>query len=515
MTPTTDVPSDTGKQLSSKLRAVMSLDPTATAIEFDGDEFTWSYLTDAIDELEHILTAHGRQGAQRIGIVLRNRPAHVAAALSVIATGRTIITLSPFHGDSGLAEDVTELAPDVVVASPDDWERNGLRHAAEHAGAVSVVLGDKSAYGGGHTAPSTPARVDTDSLDGVAVLMLTSGTTGRPKRVKLTYDSLTAAFNAAGTGAEMDRPPVLKDDTAILWTPLVHIGGLYFAVSIVAEGRRMALLERFDVAGWAAAVRKHRPRIVGLQPTAMRMVMDSDLAADTFDGVLAVLSGTAPLTPEEADGFEERFGVPVLTNYGATEFAGAVAGWSLKDRREWGNSKRGSVGRAHKGIEMRVVDAESGDTLPVGETGILHVRGGQVPNPGGDGWTRTTDLASIDHDGFIYIHGRADDAINRGGFKIVPGVVADTLRQHPAIADAAVTGMSHARLGQVPVAVITLRSDVDAPEVDELKAWVADRLAKYFVPVAFKVVDELPRTPSLKVSQPALRELFDASELGS
>ncbi|WP_395109901.1 AMP-binding protein [Actinomadura sp. SCN-SB] len=497
--PMNDVGPQCGRPLSARLRQMIAIDPAATALTFGDRAYPWSYHGEAIQDLERLLEG---TGARRIGIVLRNRPALLSALIAVLATGREAVTLSPFHGDVGLTEDIAGLAPQAVIADPQDWSRDGMADAARAVGAVAIETGDERALVR-RDVDWTPGPAPVQPSD-VAVLMLTSGTTGKPKRVELTYTSFTAAFNAAGTGAALDGEARLRSDTAILWTSLVHIGGLYFAVSSVLEGRPTALLERFEVDAWAALVRKHRPKIVGLPPTAMRMVMDAGVPKDVFDGVRGVLSGTAPLDPADADRFEARHGLPVLTNYGATEFAGAIAGWHLKLRREWGDAKRGSVGRAHPGIELRIVDQDTGVPLGPGEVGILEARGGQLP-AGGDGWTRTTDLASLDEDGFLFIHGRADEAINRGGFKIVPSVIEDALKAHPAVTDASAVGLPDPRLGEVPVAAVTLRAPA---ELAELRKWLRDRLARYHLPTEIKVVDELPRTPSMKISRPGVRALF-------
>ncbi|WP_207945812.1 AMP-binding protein [Actinomadura sp. 7K534] len=491
------------RPLSARLRRTIALDPAAPALTFGDRTYPWAYHGQTVDDLEALLE---RTGARRIGIVLRNRPALLSALLAVLATGREVVTLSPFHGDVGLAEDIAGLAPQVVIADPEDWARNGVTDTARAAGAVALQTGDDRALAR-REVDWTPAPRPAEPSD-VAVLMLTSGTTGKPKRVELTYTRLTAAYNAAGTAAALDGEPRLRPGSVILWTSLVHIAGLYFVVSTVLEGRTTALLEKFEVDAWASLVRAHRPKIVGLPPTAMRMVMDAEVPGDVFDGVRGVLSGTAPLDPADAERFEARYGVPVLTNYGATEFAGAIAGWHLKLRQEWGEAKRGSVGRAHPGIELRIVDPATAAPLGPGETGILEARGAQLP-AGGDDWTRTTDLASLDEDGFLYIHGRADDAINRGGFKIVPSVIEDALKEHPAVFDAAAVGLPDPRLGEVPVVAVTLRSPAGTAE---LRDWLGDRLARYHLPAEIKVVDELPRTPSMKISRPGVRALFDVPE---
>jgi acyl-CoA synthetase (AMP-forming)/AMP-acid ligase II len=332
--------------------------------------------------------------------------------------------------------------------------------------------------------------------------MMTSGTTGRPKRVELTYQRMTAAFGAAGLAFDEAHGPHLRGRTDILWASLAHISGLYFAVAHVIDGRSIALLEKFEVGAWAELVRRHRPGYVRLPPTALRMILQAEVPAETFGSVRAVGSGTAPLPPELMEEFEDRYGIPVLINYGATEFAGAIAGWTLKDKKQWGPRKRGSVGRAHHGIELQVVDQDTGAVLPAGQTGLLEARGGQLPAEEGT-WLRTTDLATVDGDGFLFIRGRADEAINRGGFKIPPSVIEDALAAHPAVDEASAVALPDARLGEVPVAAVTLLSPVTE---EELMAYLAGRLTRYQRPVAIKVVDQLPRTPSLKISRALVRE---------
>jgi len=490
------------RPLPARLRRVLSAVPEAIALTFEDRGYPWEFLRRGVDDLDRLLADAGAPDAHRVGIVLRNRPGHLAALVAVIATGREIVTLSPFHGDVALAEDITSLAPQVVIAGAVDWARSGMATAAAKVGAVPLETSEDDRPLLAHPAdwviaPSAAERGD------VAVLMQTSGTTGRPKRIELTYRKLTAAFEASGT--PVASPEVrLRTHPSILWTSLVHIGGLYFAIANVAAGLPTALLERFDVHQWATLVRRTRPRRVRLAPTALRMVLQSDLPADAFDGVEQVSSGTAPLPPDDADRFTARFGVPVLSVYGATEFAGAIAGWDLALYREWWAAKRGSVGRAFRGIALRVVDRETGEPLPAGTVGVLEAKGPQLPD---DGWVRTTDLASLDDDGFLFVHGRADDAINRGGFKIVPSVIEEALRAHPAVRDASAVGIPDERLGEVPVAAVTMRDGARLP-VAELQRWLAERLARYHLPTEIRVVDELPRTPSMKVSRPDVQALF-------
>jgi len=483
-----------------RIRQVLALEPGATALSFGGMAFTWSFYSEAIADLDSSLSAH--PGAGRIGIVLRNRPGPLAALIATIGTGREVVTLSPHLGDAGLAEDLAGLSPDVIVAEDEDWARPAVLAAAEAIGAVALRSGSDRALAAQPVgwSPNPALHCPGD----IAVLMMTSGTTGRPKRVELTYDRMAEAFRAAGLALDGAHEPRLRRRADILWASLAHISGLYFAIAHVVEGRSVALLEKFEVGAWADLVRQHRPGYVRLAPAALRMVLRAGVPAVTFQSVRAVGSGTAPLPPELADAFEERYGIPVLANYGATEFAGAIAGWTLQDKEQWGRRKRGSVGRAHRGIELRIVDAETDDLLSPGEVGLLEARGGQLP--GRDGaWLRTTDLAAIDDDGFLFIHGRADDAINRGGFKIPPAVIEDALLAHPAVDEASAVGLPDPRLGEVPAVAVTLAGPASE---EELMDYLASRLTRYQRPVAIKVVDHLPRTPSLKISRALVREHY-------
>jgi acyl-CoA synthetase (AMP-forming)/AMP-acid ligase II len=348
----------------------------------------------------------------------------------------------------------------------------------------------------------------------VAVRMLTSGTTGPPTRIDLPYEMLEQVMAGAkhyetGTGSDLR----LRQGVVVVNAPLVHVSGIFRVVQAVLDGRRISLLERFTVDGWADAVRRHRPKTVSLVPTALRMVLDADLDDDVFESVRSVVSGTAPLDPDLAEAFTERYDVPVLTSYGATEFGGGVAGWNFTDHQQYGKEKRGSVGRAHAGCALRIVDPESGAVLAADEVGLLEVRAAQL---GAADWVRTTDLARLDDDGFLWIVGRADQTILRGGFKVQPEVVRGALEQDPGVAEAAVVGVPDRRLGAVPVAVVERRAghEIDG---DGLLARAAEHLAPYEVPVSVTVVDALPRVASGKVDLAAVRDQVErvAAETGA
>jgi len=326
--------------------------------------------------------------------------------------------------------------------------------------------------------------------------MLTSGTTGPPKRVDLTYDMLARSVITS------QAPTELRRGIAIVNAPMVHIGGVFRVLQCVCEARPFALLDRFELNQWADAVRRHRPRAVSLVPAALRTVLYSDLTREDLASIQAVTSGTAPLSADDADAFTAKFGIPVLTSYAATEFGGGVAGWTLADYQEHWHDKRGSVGRASLGAQLRVVD-EEGNPLGSDQPGLLEVRPGQL-GPSAD-WMHTTDVARIDDDGFLWILGRADQAIIRGGFKVMPDDVRTALESHPAVRGAAVIGRPDDRLGQTPVAMVELRDTTDAGALIE---FLRGRLARYEIPTDIAIVDQIPRTPSGKADLGAVREFF-------
>lgn len=489
--------------LAERIRAVVELDPSRPAIYFRDTSTSWGELADVVAGLDRQLAALGAPDGAAIGLVLRNEPAHLAAAIGLMAGSHCLVTVSPLLGHERLAADIAVLDGCAIVAGSADWDRPRFAEAVAASGAPGFELrhdGElvaRRAASSGWTSPTKP---------GVAIQMLTSGTTGDPKRIDLTYraleESLAASAHYETAG---DDAPRLRDGVRICWAPLVHISGIWGVIKNVVDGRPTALLERFDVDGWVRFVREHRPPVSGLPPTALRMILDAGVPATDLSSLKAIIGGSAPTPPELVDEFLATYGIPVLVVYGATEFAGAVAGWTLPDfQRSW-EAKRGSVGRAHPGVDLRVLDPDTGAEVPPAAVGVLEV---QSPQTVGAGWVRTNDLARLDADGYLTIVGRADDVIIRGGFKVSPAKVVEVLRLHPGVLDAGVAGVDDVRLGSVPVAAVELRTGDTAPSEAELLAFARERLAAYEVPRTIRVVDALPRTPSLKVSQPALRALL-------
>lgn len=471
--------------LSRRIAEVMALDASAPAIQFERRWVTWGQIAESA---RHVSTVVGSGTA---GIMLRNTPSHVAALLGVLSGGGTVVVINPSRGDERTRADIEALQLPTLIGLAED-----LESLAPGTTATTVALGDID------TTPEITGGSPSEGQHrpGVAVRMLTSGTTGPPKRVDLTYDMLARSV----MGRDPDTAPSpteLRQGVAIVNSPLVHVGGVFRILLCLAEARPFVLLPKFELHSWAEAVREHRPAAVSLVPAALRMVLHSDLTRDDLAGVRVVTSGTAPLSADDAEAFTAKFGIPVLTSYAATEFGGGVAGWTLADHRKYWQDKRGSVGRANPGARLRVVD-DNRDPVPPGEPGLLEVIPAQLADTGE--WMQTTDVARIDEDGFLWILGRADQAIIRGGFKVMPDDVRSALESHAAVAGAAVVGRPDPRLGETPVALVELRPGATASP-EELSAYLQTRLARYEIPTALVLTDAIPRTPSGKPDLTAVR----------
>jgi long-chain acyl-CoA synthetase len=504
---------NTGIRMTSIQEALARLwaaDDCAQMLQQNGRWVTWGAVRSLTEQIDRELTTAGCGEGGRVAVVLGNRMESVAALIAIFGGSRTLITISPLQPPARLNADLAASGASYVLAPDELWSQTAIIDAVADLGAAGWSVE--------HGAVSFRAKATRESRDGdaaVAIEMLTSGTTGAPKRIPLTRKQLEAALTAAllhNNRPEVRDKPPFTGAVGMVTIPIVHIGGLWALLQSLVAARPFVMLERFTLSGWHAAVKKHRPALAGLPPAAIRSVLDSDIPPEDLSSIRAINAGTSPVDPELVDAFYERYGIPILIVYGATEFSGAVAGWTVKDFRARWNDKRGSVGRAFPGVHLQVID-DDGVPLPPGMTGRLQVASPQVGAQGQ--WVTTSDLAHVDDDGFLYIDGRADDVILRGGFKIAPETVVKALRSHPAVADAAVVGLPDPRLGQIPIAAVELRNG-SPTSAEELRVHCRSQLTPYEVPAEVFVVDELPRGPALKVDRrrlvAMLAELRGASE---
>jgi acyl-CoA synthetase (AMP-forming)/AMP-acid ligase II len=450
--------------IPERLGEVLQLDPSAPALEFEGTWSTWGELAAGADAVDVVLRDRGLGAGSPVGLMLRNRPPALGTLLGLLRAGACVVTVNPLLGAERLRADLPGLGLPLLLGTADDL---ALVAAADLS---STARGELGALGAPITVTAPEALPAESSAPGVAVRMLTSGTTGPPKRVDLRYEMLDLVMRGAKHyETETDSDVRLRSGVVIVNAPLVHVSGVFRVVQAMLDGRRIALLERFTVDGWTAAVREHRPKTVSLVPTALRMVLDADVGDDVFASIRSVVSGTAPLDADLAEAF----------------------------------SARGSVGRGHAGCSLRVVDPDDGRDLGIDAVGLLEVCAAQL---GTKDWVRTTDLARLDVDGFLWIVGRADQTILRGGYKVQPEVVRAALERIDGVAEAAVVGVPDERLGAVPVAAVEPRPGAALDEAVLLEA-VGAHLARYEMPVRVIVVDALPRTASGKADLAAVRAL--------
>lgn len=478
--------------LARKVAEAVAAEPAERALEFDERWYMWAEIAAAMKRIGKVIDdVHIGQGPPVVGVLMRNKPIHVTMLLALLERGGCLVVINPARGRDTVRSDVRELNLSLVLGDSSDLDLlSGLQGGTALCGFADLDADAHVVY-----RPRTPASGPRYS--GVGVRMLTSGTTGPPKRVDLTYDALDASIAGARHYESGKKDPARRSrGVAIVNSPLAHLGGVFRVLQAVLDRRAFVFLERFEVQAWLRAVRKYRPKTASLVPTALRMVLEAGPDPADLASLRAVTSGTAPLSPDDADAFTARFGVPVLTSYAATEFAGGVAGWALRDYEKYWERKRGSVGRVQPGCSIRVVDERTGEVLAADRPGLLEVKPAQL-GPSGD-WVLTNDLARIDADGFLYILGRADGAINRGGFKVLPDRVRAVLERHPDVRGAVVIGVPDDRLGAVPVALIELRAGART-DAGALAQAVSGSLAGYERPAEIHIVDELPRTLSGKV----------------
>ncbi len=470
-------------------------------IEFGGLWYTGDDITAYSDAIADALRKAGVEDGAPVGLVVRNRLQHAAAIIGFLAAGRPLSMIYSFQSPEAIGRDIEKLNLSAIVADRDDWTEEVVA-AAKRAGSagVAIALTEPTVAVVEGLEQRDPSRQHATVEPDVALQILTSGTTGPPKRQAVKTHVLARTVFSVTSGEK--APPQAPPEFAY-W----QFGGIGVCqlVAGVHNTRRIVMLERFSVDGFVTAIKTHGIKRSGVQPAVFRMLLDADVAKEDLASLEFLISASGPLDPETRDEFEKHFDIPVRLAYGATEFAGSLCAWTPDLIERFGDSKRNSVGKPLPDTDVRVVDPDTGAEVPVGEHGLLEAKVAPISPD----WIRTTDIASIDEDGFVTLHGRADGAINRGGFKILPETVRRVLISHPAVRDACVVGVPDKRLGQVPFAAMEVVPGCTAPSEDELKDLVRQALPVYNVPVAFAVVDELPRNPALKVSLPAVAALYE------
>lgn len=428
----------------------------------------------------------------------------------------------------------------VVLATPNGYDQLLLSLAASRAGALAVpvnslmrpdeidhVVADSSAdlvlRSADDLGDAEPlgAAVPADPGD-VAALFYTSGTTGKPKGVQLTHQSLIGSLGPAAA-----MPSYLRHDEAVHGLPMAHIMGFTLSLGLAVAGVPAFFLHRFNPVVALDAIEQQRATVFCGVPAMYRMLLEAGAEERDLSSVRVWISGADAMPADLAAAFK-RLGASVTVpffgpvgqatfaeGYGMVETGGGVA---VKLSLPFMSGVGESVGRALPGNKFRVVD-EQGRSLPVGQVGELQVKGrgiltGYHGSPAAtadvmtdDGWLRTGDLARLGPRGTVVFVGRQKDVIKHGGYSVYAVEVEQTLEGHPDVVEASVVGIDDPRKGEVPVAVVRLRPGVDLAAL-ELGAWAAERLSDYKVPQRFEAVDDLPRSGTNKVQKSELKKLF-------
>jgi acyl-CoA synthetase (AMP-forming)/AMP-acid ligase II len=340
--------------------------------------------------------------------------------------------------------------------------------------------------------------------DPAAVLLYTSGTTAEPKAAVLRHRHLLAyVLNTVEFGSARE------EDAALVAVPPYHVAGLANLLTSLYAGRRVVYLEAFDAGEWLETVRRERITHAMLVPTMLARIVAQVQGDDAATPTLRSLAYGGARMPRPVLERALRIfpGTGFVNAYGLTETASSIAVLSPEDHRAALASsdpalreRLGSVGRALPGIEFQI-RADDGQPAAAGESGLVFVRGEQISGEyrgrsslDSDGWFATRDRGRLDADGYLFIEGRADDTIIRGGENIAPAEVEDVLLAHPQIAEAAVLGVPDPEWGQRLVAVV-----VGSGDTAEIRQWVKDRLRSSKTPDEIVFRDELPRTDNGKV----------------
>lgn len=486
----------------------------------DGRAWTFAELDDAAARVADELRQRGVRQGDRVGIHLRNSPELVLALTGCWKAGAVPVPMSGLYTPAEVAQCVTKTGPALLIADPGVLGIVGPDGADGLPGIPASSLA--AALETASTSRASPRQQEPTPMpegDEEGLILFTGGSTGEPKAVSVTHagthaSMATLARAQKGSGAPEDTmvpmtPPAVGPNLVLL--PLFHGGGIQSLLFAWHVGRAVLLVERFSVDRVARLVPLHRVDNLFLLPTMVHDLTHAESDVD-LSSVGKVLVAGQRLDPLLKTAFEKRYGIIVMSNYGSAEL-GHVAGWNARDVRE-GRWKQGSVGRVYDGVELEVRD-DRGQAVPVGSTGEIWVKSSRTKGyvgPGGagaetadlisDGWVRSGDVGYVDDDRVLFLVGRTRELIKTGGFQVWPAEIEEVLRQHPAVADVAVVGVTDQRLGEIPKAFVVPRHPLDPAE---LITWCRDRLAHFKAIRAVAFVEELPRSEAGKVKRSELQ----------
>lgn len=489
--------------LEQMCAAALAREASLQAVEYEGVWHTWGQLRQVAEQVGALLAQSGGAPDAPVVFAPRNRPVALATLLALMAQGRTVRMVYAFQSAAGIARDIARLGAPVAILAEEDVSDEVKAALRSHG-----IAGIKLSALGAHAIPGHErASFNAEAPGEPRIEILTSGTTGPPKQFPILYSMILKLLASSGNLTPAGAADWSKEPPYIIYFPLGNISGIYSSVPTMLKGQRVVLLDRFSLEKWRDYVVRYRPAASGVPPAAMQMLLDANIPPEDLSSLKSMGLGAAPLDPTLQRAFEQRYNIPILLSYGATEFAGPVTAMTAELHAQWGEKKFGSVGRALSGAQLRVVDPETREVLPPGAEGLLEVVSPRI----GPDWIRTADIAMIDADGFLFHRGRADGAIMRGGFKLLPETIERALLLHPAVSAAAVVGVPDKRLSEVPGAAIVIKPEMTAPSAEALEAHLREHVLATHIPTHWRIVESLPKTPSFKIDRPAVKRLFEAA----
>jgi long-chain acyl-CoA synthetase len=484
--------------LASNLVEAAGMYPDRAAVRLDDLVLTYEELDDRSARVAGLLAARGVEPGDRVGLLLPNVPQFPVLYYGALRAGAVVVPMNPllkareieyYLGDSGAK--LIFAWHETTAEAAKGAEAAGAGFVAVAPAALDQLLGEHAPR------PAVAGRADDDT----AVILYTSGTTGKPKGAELTHANL--GRNAAVAAATLFH--LEPGDVVMGCLPLFHSFGQTCGLNAaVGSGSCLTLLPRFDPGRALEVIQRDRVTVFEGVPTMYAALGNHPSRGDYDVASLRVcVSGGAALPVEVLRGFEETFGCIVLEGYGLSETS-PVASFNHPDRPR----KPGSIGTPIEGVELRLVGPAGGD-VPTGEVGEIAIRGHNVMKgywrreeatreaiP--DGWLRTGDLARQDEDGYLFIVDRKKDLIIRGGYNVYPREVEEVLYEHPAVAEAAVVGIPHPTHGEEVGAAVVLKPGAEATP-GALQAFVRERVAAYKYPRHVWLEAALPKTATGKL----------------
>jgi fatty-acyl-CoA synthase len=489
--------------------------PARRALTFEGATWTYAEMRDRIDRLAGALRGHGVCHGDRVGFLGLNQPAFFLTMFAAARLGAIFVPLNFRLTGPELAYIIDDAGVHTLVVD------------APHRGVIDRVRDDlpcRHYWSADETTTGWPSfdqvqtghapLVNGEPVEGdeVAVIMYTSGTTGRPKGAMLTHANLW--WNGTNAILQLD---VLADDVSLVVAPLFHIGGLNVTTLITwMKGGEVVLHRAFDPGAFLEDVARYGVTTTFGVP-AMLLFVSQHPGFDTADltTLRLIVCGGAPV-PEPLLKVWNGRGVPINQGYGLTETAPMVTFLTS----EYGMGKLGSAGMTPMFTEVRLADADGNVVTEPLSRGEVCVKGPNVMKGywnkpeataaaiDAEGWFHTGDIGYLDDDGFLFIADRVKDMVITGGENVYPAEVESVLYEHPAVAEIAIIGVPDERWGEAVAAVAALKPGADLT-VEELRAFAGDRLARFKLPTRLEFVDALPRNPAGKVLKFELRTRFE------